>query len=221
MVFLSPLNRLEAGLPGHALSWSSVCFVTRSLESQHDWRPAFLVSRFRVARLCDPSVSRSCVCLATAFLFTRPARFSMNGHLYAGHAFSWPLAGFAPSPRMFVHSLACLLALALAGSLACLSLACFVACFLGQASISLPMVCAGLRSFGAGLSAPLLKCALAPQREPCRMRALICPRSGRSHKLCAPSGSRSGAARVCPEIKNSSNTNQSKTTRCESARKWS
>ena len=128
--------------------------------------------------------------------------------------------GFCPlTPHDF--SLACLLALALAGSLACLSLACLVACLLGQASISLPMVCAGLRSFGAGLSAPLLKCALAPQREPCRMRALICPRSGRSHKRCAPSGSRSGAARVCPEIKNSSNTNQSKTKRCESARKWS
>lgn len=76
-----------------------------------------------------------------------------------------------------VCSLACLLALALAVSLVCQSLACLVACFLGQASISLPMVCAGLRSFGAGLSAPLLKCALAPQREPCRMRALICPRA--------------------------------------------
>lgn len=84
--------------------------------------------------------------------------------------------GFCPlTPH--VCSLACLLALALAGSLACLSLACLVACLLGQASISLPMICAGLRSFGAGLSAPLLKCALAPQREPCRMRALICPRA--------------------------------------------
>lgn len=40
---------------------------------------------------------------STASLFTRLARFSLNGHLYAGHAFSWPLAGFAPSPRMFVH----------------------------------------------------------------------------------------------------------------------
>lgn len=108
LVFLSPLNRLDAGLLGHALSWSSVCFVTRSLDPTHAWRPAFLVSRFRGARLCDPSVSRSCVCLATVFLFTRPARFSLNGHLYAGHAFFGRSRVLPPHPAcLFTRLLAC------------------------------------------------------------------------------------------------------------------
>lgn len=114
-----------------------------------------------------------------------------------------------------------LLALALAGSLACQSLACLVACFLGQASISLPTVCAGLRSFGAGLSAPLLKCALAQQREPCRMRALICSRADVPTSVARHQAAAAALREFVRKSKNSSNTNQSKTTRCESARKWS
>ena len=133
-----------------------------------------------------------------------------------------------PPTQLVCSLLACFLS-CLVGHLPALSLACLVIRLLGH-SLAWSFACMVTRLLGRLFAwssidlladdlprrlvirrlvepPPLLKCALASQPEPRRMRAIICPRSGRSPKRCAPSGRRRSTAPDCPGTNNSSNMN--------------
>ena len=155
--------------------------------------------------------SRSRVCLVNRFLVHSSGLLLAEWSSVCRSRVFLAAREFVPPPSLFFHSLLAFSPAWWATCLPCHSLAwsfaCLVACLLGQALICLPMICAGVWSFGAWLPPPLLKCALASQPETRRMRAFICPRSGRSPKRCAPSGRRRSTAPDYPGTNNSSNMN--------------